>query len=447
MVVRDATKCEKFNYKPEEAQNPFIGIVSFQHFRGEPIYSDCVVKPENNYCETEHYECYPVPEYVQHNGLEEGWYPDSSVVYIRILWKEFEPERGKYNYDFIQNILDKAKAHKQTVMFRLMAHSTRARDDVPDWLKELIPCPERPDGKRVKDSPTDPLFLELFTLAVRKLGERFDSNPVLETVDISLPGSWGEGHNLHLYSPESLKNIVDTYLDVFKNTQLMSQISRPELLHYANRYADVGWRGDGLGEPGHTTILYPPRVLQNADLWKRAPVSFESYWWLCEWKRKGWNIDDVIDFTLEAHISTLNPKSLPIPFEWKEKVEYWLSKMGYHFTLDYFTSPEKTSAGAVCAFEMGIENVGVAPIYHRVPFVVRFWNEKASFEMSTGVDIRNWLPGKHTCTVGVTVPQNIPSGKYHVEIGMYDQNVDMIYLATDAERNGKFYRVGKIIVE
>ena len=96
---------------------------------------------------------------------------------------------------------------------------------------------------------------------------------------------------------------------------------------------------------------------------------------------------------------------------------------------------------------MGIENVGVAPIYHRVPFVVRFWNEKASFEMSTGVDIRNWLPGKHTCTVGVTVPQNIPSGKYHVEIGMYDQNVDMIYLATDAERNGKFYRVGKLIVE
>ena len=332
-MIRYATKTRTFNVKAEEGQNPYIGICSFQHFRDEPLYSDCIVLPENNYCETEHYECYPIPDYVEQNGRSEGYYPDTSVAYMRVLWKEFEPQRGVYNYDFIQDILDKAKAHGQTVMFRLIAHSTRESDDVPDWLKELIDCPARPEGKRVKDSPTDPLFLELFTQAVRKLGERFDSNPTLDVMDISLPGSWGEGHNLHLYSPESLKNIVDTYLEVFKNTQLMGQISRPELLHYANNFADVGWRGDGLGSPKHNTDIYPPKFLQNTDLWMRAPVSFEAYWWLGEWKRKGWSIDDVIDYTLKVHISSFNPKSLPIPFEWKDKIDYWLSKMGYHFAL------------------------------------------------------------------------------------------------------------------
>ena len=208
-MLRKADTVSKFNYKKEEKQNPYIGFTSFQHFRGEKLYSDCIVLPENNYTETEHYECYPVPDYVPENGREEGYYPDTSIVYIRALWKEFEPEKGKYNYDFIQDIIDKAKSHEQTLAFRLIAHSTREMDDVPDWLKKIIPCPERPEGKRVKDSPTDPRFIEYFCDAVKAFADRFDSDPTLDTVDITLPGSWGEGHNLHLYTPEDLQKMVE----------------------------------------------------------------------------------------------------------------------------------------------------------------------------------------------------------------------------------------------
>ena len=115
------------------------------------------------------------------------------VAYIRVLWKEFEPKEGEYNYAFIQDVLDKAKAKEQTVMFRLMPHSTCERDDVPDWLKELMPCPARPNGMRVKDSPTDPKYLKLFGQAIEKLGERFDKNETLDCVDVALGGAWGEG--------------------------------------------------------------------------------------------------------------------------------------------------------------------------------------------------------------------------------------------------------------
>ena len=139
-MLRTPTKEEGFEYRIEEGQNPYIGFMSFQHFRGEKLYSDIVVKPENKLTETERVECYPVSPDAEENGREEGWYPDTSVVYIRVLWKEFEPEQGIYNYEFIENILKEAKAHKQTLIFRLMAHSTRASDDVPDWLKKLIPC-------------------------------------------------------------------------------------------------------------------------------------------------------------------------------------------------------------------------------------------------------------------------------------------------------------------
>ena len=174
-----------FNYKVEAGQNPYSGITSFQHFRGEKLYSDCIVPQEGIAgTETENYECYPVTEGVEELGRSQGYYPDTSVAYIRILWKEFEPEQGVFNFDFIEGILNDAKAHNQSLMFRLMPHSTCERDDLPNWFKKIVPCPARPDGMRVKDSPTDPRFLKMFGNAIKVFGERFDSNETLDIIDV-----------------------------------------------------------------------------------------------------------------------------------------------------------------------------------------------------------------------------------------------------------------------
>ena len=410
------------------------------------LYSDSIVRPENKFTETEPFECYPVPDDVEENGREQGFYPDSSIAYIRVLWKEFEPEQGVYNYEIIENIIKEAREHNQTLVFRLLPHSTRARDDVPDWLKKLIPCPERPDGERVKDSPTDPLFLKLFCKAIRKIGERFDSDPIFDSVDISLPGSWGEGHNLHLYSQESLNEIVDTYLDVFKNTQLFTQVMRDELINYGNKFTNIGWRGDGLGHPRLFTEIYPSHIAKISDNWKKAPVSFEAYWWLGEWKRQGWDIDEIIEKTLEWHISSFNGKSLPIPYEWKDKVDYWISKMGYHFMIDYFKCPDTVCTGDTAEIELGIENRGVAPIYKNIPLKVRLSGKENSYELETDVDIRAWLPGKTVEKFSIDIPKDIALGEYDVEIGICNELVPVVYFCTDAPRNGSFYKVGRIEV-
>ncbi len=446
-MIRKPDQCNTFGFKSEEGLNPNIGIMSFQHFNGEELYSDIVVHPKNNFCETENVECYPVPDDVPQNGRNEGYYPDSSVVYIRALWKEFEPERGVYNYKFIEDILEKARAHKQLLLFRLIAHSTRARDDVPEWLKEIIDCPERPEGKRVKASPTDPRFLEYFGEAIRKIGERFDDDPYFDAIDISLPGSWGEGYKLELYPDEDIRKLMDTYTDVFKKTQLIGQLARPEMIEYASKNLPVGWRGDGLGHPPHTKEIYPPRIEILKDRWKIAPVSFEAYWWLCEWKRQGWGIDEIIEKTLEWHISSFNPKSIPIPFEWKEKVEYWISKMGYHFSINHFKLPSVASAGDELIFELGMVNCGVAPIYKSLPLKVRLRNDEHSLEFVTDVDIKKWLPGKHENTIRILLPEKIEKGNYAVEIGIFDNVIPPLYLCTDAKRNENFYKVGCLNVE
>lgn len=437
---------KKFNYKTEIGQNPYIGIMSFQHFRDDKLYSDIVVAPENNMCETENIECYPIPDYVPQNGRSEGFYPDTSVAYFRILWKEFEPERNVYNYKIIDDILSKAKEKEQTVVFRLMPHSTRACDDVPEWLKSIIDCPERPDGKRVKDSPENPLFIHLFLEAVKKIGERYDGNPVFDSIDISLPGAWGEGHKLASYADEDIKLIFDTYLASFKNTQIISQYALPKWVKYSSEFAKIGIRADGLGDRTHLEKNYPLKFGELEDFWKSAPISFESYWWLTEWKRQGWDIDEIIEQTLKWHISSFNPKSLPIPYEWQEKIEKWLNKMGYHFLVDEVCYPEKISRNDKLYLNLIIDNVGVAPIYRKLPLYIKLKGEN-EYIIKTDADITKWMPGKSDEQLHIHLPENIKKGQYDIEISVFSDTVKFMYFATDAPFDEGYYKVGEIEIE
>lgn len=430
---------KNFKEKTGVIYNPYMGIVSFNHFRDEKLYSDCVTGITTGLatCETENYECYPVPDGVEEKGREQGYFPDTTVAYIRILWKEFEPKQGEYNYALVQDILDKAKARNQTVMFRLMPHSTCARDDVPDWLKEIMDCPARPDGMRVKDSPTDPRYLKLFGQAIEKLGERFDKNPTLDCVDVSLGGAWGEGHQG--FPEEDEKALMDIYVRVFPCTKLLGQGSNTNMLNYLYDKRPIGWRSDGTGNPKHTHIWFPsyyPEI--KNEHWKTAPISFESYWWVSEWFRQGWDLDEIIQFTLSHHISTFNTKSFPIQYEWKEKIEYWLTKMGYRFFLKELSYPESVQAGEKAQFAFIVENKGVAPIYNALPLTLRLKNESQEAVFTTDIDVRKWLPGEHKEQVELLIPSDLQSGSYQLQMRIGGGELPFVQLASETPMDGEY---------
>ena len=440
-------KNNNFRYQKEPKQNPYIGFTSFQHFREDELYSDLIVKSENNMTETEHVECYPIPDYVEENGRSQGYYPDCSVAYIRILWKEFEPKQGEYNYSFIYSILEKAKKSGQSVMFRLMPHSTRESDDVPDWLKTFIDCPARPKGERVKESPSAPEFLYYFGRAIRKIGERFDGDPTLAFLDISLPGAWGEGSSTDLFTQEQLKDFVDSYVGAFQNTLLIGQMAPVWIVRYLNERIPVGWRADCIGKPKLTYEFVPQNADQMSDVWKKGHVSFESYWWLGEWQRQGWDLDKIIQTTLDWHVSTFNAKSLPIPWEWKDKVDRWVSKMGYHFTIDGFSCREICKRGETLQMTLAIDNVGVAPIYRNIPLYIRLINDDGCYEQETPLDIREWLPGKHENVFSFNIPICATPGHYRIEVAIGGKNDPKVYFATNAERKDNYYKLSEIVIE
>ena len=436
-----------FSPMKKAVSNPYIGFTSYQRFRDDPLFSDIVVSPERNLTETERTECYPVSaEAKLMEKGESGFYPDAEVAYVRLLWKDFEPQRKQYNYALIADILQKAKEKGQTLMLRLMPHSTRASDDVPEWLKSVIPCPERPEGKRVKDSPSDPLWLRLFGEAIEAIGEAFDGDPTLDVIDVSLTGAWGEGHRVADYPKEALRALAEVYARAFPHTRLIGQVAAPWLCECLDAIHPCGWRGDGTGEPKHMNVFYPAAAEAMPDLWKKAPVSFESYWWLGEWERHGWDLDEIIEKTLSWHISTFNGKSFPIPEKWRGKIEYWLGKMGYHFVLTEAAYAEEAQAGAPLRFILKVLNRGVAPIYAPIPLRLRLRGKAGELLFTTEVDPREWLPGEREVTFSVDLPLQMKAGEYEAAVSLSGENTPVVRWETEGEWDGAFLTIGALNV-
>ena len=322
-------------------------------------------------------------------------------------------------------------------MFRIMQHSTRESDDVPDWLKSKIKCPARPAGMRVKDCPSDSKFLEYFGRAIRAFGERFDGNPALAFVDISLPGAWGEGSHVDIFTKEDLEKFVDIYTDVFKNTLLIGQTCIPWLVHHSNEKTSMGWRADCIGRPDLIYEYLPPKVDKMGDIWKKGHISFEAYWWLGEWQRQGWDLDKIIDTLLGWHVSTFNAKSLPIPWEWQDKIDEWIAKMGYHFVIDEAEMKTVVNRGERVSLRLLIDNVGVAPIYHKLPLWVRIKNAEFQKDFKTDVDIRKWISGKYEENIIWDIPVEMPKGQYALQVGIVGKNSEVVF-ATNAEQDGAY---------
>lgn len=432
-----------FQPSNEIIQNPYIGFTSFNHFRGGKLFSDC--------SKTDGWkkESYPLGNYLEENGEKDGWHPDTEVAYIRITWRKFEPEKGVYNYALIDEIFEKAVQKSQSVMLRLMPHTTRGAEDVPSWLKKEIDCPERPDDKRVKESPTDRLFFEYFASAVRALG-RYDTHPAFYAMDISLYGAWGEGHKYKTVPKKYIKIILDAYTDTFKNVFLLGQICAPELVKYCRKSAKVGWRADGFGNGYHMLDFFPSAINPiMTDYWKTAPVSFEAFWYMNEWKRQGWDIDELCEQAIKWHVSTFNNKSSAVPFEWREAVNKLLMKMGYRFALRTFKCVKKANAGDILEAYFWLENRGCAPIYKNIPVYIRLKKGDFEYVASPKMDIRKWLPGDNVEYFDIPLPNDLEKGKYTVGLKIGDGTVEYphINLAMQAQKDGAYYTITEIEID
>lgn len=421
--------------------NPGIGFTTFQRFNGDALNAG-----------TKWTEGFPIQYQPFHGSLKNPDYPDTSIAYFRVYWRFVEPEKGVYNWNLLDTALRTAHDRHQTLMLRIAPYGTNAESDVPAWYRKvtgevLRPAPSdgrhaswyrplpssRPDWTPYESQwmvdPMNPAYAHFFGDMIRAVGARYDGDPDLELVDVSIVGPWGEGAGTPDLTRPVMQSLMDSYLDAFHKTPLVVQPTDPATDGYALSKANVGWRADCLGDMGgfsktwnHMTDYYPEAIQEDglSDAWKTAPVSMEACWVMQYWQDHGWDIDYILAQAIQWHVSSFNAKSSAVPKNLWPKVNTWLNKMGYRLALRRFTYPATVNASRKLAFTSWWENQGDAPAYRRWPFAIRLSNGQRTVVLPTGADIRKWLPGDSLYNNAVFVPASLPNGDYTLSVAIVD---------------------------
>jgi hypothetical protein len=449
--------------------NPGIGFTTFQRFNGDTLNTG-----------TEWTEGFPIVYQPFDGSIENKDYPSTTIAYFRVYWRFIEPEEGVYRWDLIDRALQAAHKRGQTLMLRIAPYGTVPESDVPAWYRKTTgeilkaaasqtdkrswysPLPTDKPSWEPRDSrwvvdPMNPAYAHYFGEMVRALGARYDGDPDLNLVDVSIVGPWGEGGGTALLTKEVRQALFDSYLDSFHKTQLVVQPASLSTDEYLLSKANVGWRADCLGDMGgfdpkwnHMTDYYPEAVVGGglADAWKKAPVTMEACWVMQFWKDHNWDVNYIMDQAIKWHVSSFNAKSSPVPKEWWPEVNRWLTRMGYRFALRRFAYPASIEANRQLAFTSWWENQGDAPCYQQFPLALRLKNDGDSVVMVTDADIRNWMPGDSLYSGSVFIPANMPDGDYDLSIAIVDPvtREPKVKLAIAGVGNDGWYFLGKTTV-
>jgi hypothetical protein len=393
----------------------------------------------------------------------------SSVDYIRWYWDDLEPERGAIDYAMIDRELQEAHECGQQVAFRVMVYGSGRRDRFcPEWLEESG-CPgfryeyHREGGTRHWGPDfNDPDALAIHLSLIRRLGERYDGHPDIVNVDIGSVGLWGEWHmsgtDYEIPEPHVCREIIDTYFEAFPKTQLIMLIGPAEHLKYATSKG-AGWRADCLGDLGmfsdswsHMRNAYPERLALPgiAEVWKSAPVAFETCGDMRSWVQRGYDVDGIYDWALDVHASYINNKSAPIPEGTRPSIEKMLRRLGYRFVLRRLAHSAQVAPGGELKVDMDWENVGVAPCYADYSAAVSLVSAAGKRAWTGVVDsnTRKWLPGPVGLGAAFTLPADLPPGQYSLEVGVVDpESVEpVVKLAIDGLQPSGWYRVSNVTV-
>ncbi len=436
--------------------NPGIGFMTFQRFNGDSLNGGMGWT-----------EGFPIDYQAFDGSLMNDHYPQTSIAYWRVYWRFLEPEKGKIRWDMIDKALQTARERGQTLMLRFPAYgSDWENTNVPDWYLD-----EANDEKDWKSktprkkwlvNPENPLYAEYYGNFIRAVGARYDGHPDIESIDLAIVGSWGEGDGSELLTRETMEKLVLAYTEAFKKTLLVALLMDEKTQEFIRRQRPAGWRVDCLGDLGfwgekwcHMYDFYPQAIIGYGvqDDWRHSPVSLEICGTFLRWRDKEhYDTEDVkyiFDQALKWHISSFNAKSSPVPDEWRPLVDEWLRKMGYRFVLRRFSYPEVVSGSRKISFKSWWENKGVAPVYKDYLLALRLKSSDHEYVMITEADIRKWLPGDVVYDDAVYIPPGTPEGTYDLQIAIVDRTSHQpkVKLAIEGITPDGWYRLGKIRVQ
>jgi hypothetical protein len=425
-------------------------------------------------------------------------FPGMDHIYIRLAWAYLEPEEGRFNWEIIDNIIEKWTAKGLKISFRISCKETSTdrleqQYATPKWVMEAGAKGDYyRSGKKVgPDGPwepvfDDPVFLVKLENFLRTFARRYDGRRWLRYVDIGSIGDWGEGHT-HSgsrleYGFEIRKLHIDLHLRYFKKTLLVisddyvysiSDLEKRDKLHRYILKNGISYRDDSPLVNGYvmgyadTYTVRSPEFFKDAYL--KTPTVFELQHYHAVKRDGNWKVRE------GSSLSKYAPgKSGPDFFrgaldllhatyigyhgdahEWltdnPELTKELLNRCGYWFFLHSVTIGEVMHPGRTNTIQLAWENRGVAPAYHPYILKVRMAGpDNTDFDLESGC--QEWLPepqGRiYKERYSLRVPRRLKDGDYKLKIKLFSEEEGDVFLALNPELldDENYYTVASIKV-
>ncbi len=407
-------------------------------------------------------------------------FPCLDHIYIRLAWKWFEPEEGKFNWAYIDSVAAEWTKHGYKVAFRITAKET-GRDQefaTPRWVMEAG-AKGTFFGEIWEPDYGDPVFLEKLENFHRAFAARYDAEPWVAYVDIGSYGDWGEGHtnsgraSFKDWPVEVIRKHIDIYLKYYTHSVL---VASDDL--YSSRHNDDGSReeilayllenGIAIRDDGISVEWFRDRfgfsTLRNPGIydyfWRDVPTVLELEHYASTKRIDSYKGGEPMAAALEEMHATWCGFHY-YPREWlaenPELATRLANRMGYWYIPTQIVLPARIRPGDRVTLRISWLNKGVAPAYHRYPLTLMLENTVtgAQFEQAPAEsDNRAWAPGRLTIeTVHLDLPRDLPAGTYRLRLRLHTEDPfyhgRAIELGLKDEVRGKdgFYTVGEVVVK
>lgn len=366
-------------------------------------------------------------------------YPECSISYHRYYWDRLEPEEGKYNFELLDEIMEKCARYNQDLALRFMPISPRISPGIPEWYMKKAKgyAYDRNGTKGWSPDWNDPYFLEKWEALTIAFAERYNGHRHMDRMEIGGYGFWSEWHISHTEVPEITEEnafrLIDMHFKHWDRTPLMMLIGYVPGLRHAVRKG-AGWRADSLGDWGHFSETwnhmqhsYPQKldaVPEAKESWKNGPIAFEPPGRMTDLERYvptiGGGYDNMWEKALEWGGSAYNAKSGDIPEEQGPSIKRFLKRCGYRYSVKRveIQGSYATKARVPVPLIFTIENTGVAPVYRDHYLAVRLQgsNQSQVIHFKNRM-LKTLLPGIHEVHLDLDVP-GFEKGTYKISVGI-----------------------------
>jgi hypothetical protein len=383
-------------------------------------------------------------------------FPGMDHLYIRLSWAHFEPEEGRWNWSWIDDVKDHWTAKGYGLSLRISTCETGEVYATPEWVIRAGAkgAMYKAYGREVwVPEYGDPIFLAKLDRFVGELAGRYDGQPWLRYVDIGL-GTWGEGHNHPMFDKaipmDAVKRHIDIYKAHFRQSVLVlsddaahvhgrTSDEEKELKEYA-RANGISWRDDsiltwpGLHNWPDRFNVARPELFESA--WRKFPTVLETSHYHEALRDGAYQptpaggiraYDDLRGAVTLTHATYLG---------YHGDARRWLSdhpdlakelanKLGYWYFPRSVSMPRSFVAGQDNVIRVEWENRGSAPAYHQFALRAKLvGNGRAVVLPLRGSNNLVWMPNSDCSErYNLNVPLGTRTGRYAFSVGLSDTNI------------------------